>query len=477
MLSSAQAVEQVQILRSSHDAERSQLNQIRRYWKGRQPLPTIIPQDSPDQVKRMARIARVNICPIIIDALAQSTFVDGFRGQGIPESVERQLDDPIWKAWQANKMDARQTGLHRAAFAYRAAYTIVLPGDPYPVIRTLSPRQLTAVYGEDPDWPMWALERAGDGLWKLYDEQAVYFVSEETKNINGLSERVFTFVETREYDGDTGGVVPVIRYLDEDDLDADDEVDDMSGASDQSGANRPTGGQIAPMMSLQDQIDLTTFGLLVAQWYAAFKQRYVIGWVPGSEREALRMGASRLMYFEDPANDSGAGSGDGVKVGEFAQTDLGDYLESREALLKYAATLSQTPVHELVGDLVNLSAEALAAAEAGHERKVDERKTLLGESHEQTLRLVGRLMNQEVADDAEVVWRDTSARTFAATVDGLGKLAVMLGVPAQELWTRIPGVTQQDVERWKSAAEQGGAFAQLQALLEKQAGGGGGAAA
>lgn len=459
MLTGKQAADQVELLRSQHDAERAFLNEIRRYWKGRQPLPTVIPQDSPQQVKRMARIARVNVCPVIIDSLAQSTFVAGFRGGGIPESLQAQLDDPIWKAWQANKMDARQTGLHRSAFAYRAAYTVVLPGDPYPVIRTVSPRQLTAFYADDPDWPMWALERAQPGLWKLYDDEAVYYVSERTENVNGLQEAVFTSVESRAHNI---GVVPVIRYLDEDDLDAEDEVDDLSGA------NRPTGGQIAPMMSLQDQIDLATFGLLVAQWYQAFKQRYVIGWVPESESQAVRMGASRIMFFEDPASDSGAGAGDGVKVGEFAQTDLGGYIESREATLKYAATLSQTPVHELVGDLVNLSAEALAAAENGHESKVDERKTLLGESHEQTLRLVGKLMGEQVAEDAEVVWRDTSARTFAATIDGLGKLATMLDVPAPELWEKIPGVTQQDVQRWQAAAQTGGAFAQLQAILEKQ---------
>lgn len=458
-LTGKQAADQVELLRSQHDAERNFLNEIRRYWKGRQPLPTVIPQDAPQQVKRMARIARVNVCPVIIDSLAQSVFVDGFRAGGIPESLQSQLDDPLWKAWQANKMDARQTGLHRSTFAYRAAYTIVLPGEPYPVIRTVSPRALTAFYADDPDWPMWALERAQPGLWKLYDQDAVYYVSEKTENQNGLQQAVFQSVETREHGI---GVCPVIRYLDEDDLDADDEVDDLSGA------NRPTGGQISPMMSLQDQIDLTTFGLLVAQWYAAFRQRYVIGWVPESEREAVRMGASRIMYFEDPAQDSTTGAGDGVKVGEFGQTDLSGYIESRETALKYAATLSQTPVHELVGDLVNLSAEALAAAENGHESKVEERKTLLGESHEQTLRLVGKLMGQTVPDDAEVVWRDTSARTFAATVDGLGKLATMLGVPAPELWTRIPGVTQQDVERWQAAAQQGGAFAQLQALLEKQ---------
>jgi hypothetical protein len=92
----------------------------------------------------------------------------------------------------------------------------------------------------------------------------------------------------------------------------------------------------------------------------------------------------------------------------------------------------------------------------------------LGESHEQMLGLVGQYMDVTVADDSEVVWRDTSARTFAATIDGLGKLATMLGVPEQELWERIPGVTQQDVQRWKAEAKGQDTFAQFAALLERQ---------
>jgi len=44
----------------------------------------------------------------------------------------------------------------------------------------------------------------------------------------------------------------------------------------------------------------------------------------------------------------------------------------------------------------------------------------------------------------------------------------MLGVPPQELWERVPGVTQTDVERWKKAAEQGDAMARLDGIIEKQ---------
>lgn len=444
MLTEQQAVEQALQLKQTHQGERMHLDLIRRYWKGVQRLPTVIPTSAPREVRTMARLARVNVSKIIVDSLAQSLFVDNFRADGGASDVA------VWNVWQANKMDARQSGIHRAAVAYGAAYAIVLPGDPVPVIRGVSPRHLTAVYGDDPDWPEFALEYRGQRMWRLYDDQAVYTL----RSNNRQSE--FDLLDTNVHNA---GVTPVVRYLDEDDLDADDDVnaDPMTLTE----TAKPMRGQVAPIMPIQDQVDLTTFGLLVAQWYSAFRQRYVIGWVTDDEAQKMKAAASQLWTFDDEP--------DSVKVGEFGQTDLSGYIDSREASLRHAATLSQTPVHELIGELVNLSAEALAAAEAGRDRKVDERKTLLGESHEQTLRLAAKLQGNDIPDDAEVVWRDTSARSFAATVDALGKLVTMLGVPPQLLWERIPGVTKQDVEHWQAVAKTGGAFEQLAALLEKHA--------
>ena len=52
--------------------------------------------------------------------------------------------------------------------------------------------------------------------------------------------------------------------------------------------------------------------------------------------------------------------------------------------------------------------------------------------------------DSETADDteAEVVWRDTEPRSFAAVVDGVCKLAAA-GVPIESLLPMIPGMTQQ----------------------------------
>lgn len=443
-----EVIEEVHRVKGFHDAERDLLKVLYLYYKGDQALPGTIPSTAPLIVKELARIARVNVCQIVVDALVQSMFVDGFRAKDDDE------DSETWGSWQANRMDAAQTAIHRATCIYGTGYGTVLPGHPLPVIRGYSPMKMTALYGDNPDWPVVALERRDGGRWRLFDNEAIYDVAERPKTVNGIvgDEKALVVTGTRTHGL---GVTPVVRYRDQYDLDA----GDIASPNNEKYAL--LGGQVAPLIRVQDQINETTFGLLVAQHYAAFRQRYILGWVAKDEAELLKAGAAKIMTLDVDARET--------KVGEFEQTELDGYIKSREASLRHAASLSQTPAHELIGELINLSAEALAAAEAGRDRKVDELQTLMGEAHEQLFWLVGKLQGVTVPDDAQVRWRNTSARAVGAEVDALGKLAQMLGIPPQELWERVPGATRQDVERWKAAAQTGDPFDDLARLLKRQA--------
>jgi hypothetical protein len=433
-LTPEQAIAHAREIHEQREAERRRLDEVRRYWMGRQKLPAVIPSASPDEVRLLARMSRVNVIGIVVESLAQSLAVEGFRAEREADNVD------VWDVWQRNKLDARQSIIHRSVLAYGVAYSVVTPGRPVPVVRGLSPRRLTTLYeSSDADWPAFALEWRARKAWRLYDADAVYELTGE----GGTFE--FESVATH-----NAGATPVVRYLEIQDPDWDDEplTEAYVGAYAQ---DRQVIGQVAPLMTIQDQIDLITFNLLVAQHYAAFRQRFVIGWLAPDEQTRMKMGASTWLTFED--------SPDQVKVGDLEATPLDGYLKSRESSFRQGASLSQTPAHELIGELVNLSAEALAAAEAGRDRKVADRQTTIGESHEQTLILAGRMAGIAVPEDAQVVWRDTSARSFAATIDGLGKAATMLGIPADELWERIPGVSQQDVVRWRKRAQDRAAAA------------------
>ena len=135
------------------------------------------------------------------------------------------------------------------------------------------------------------------------------------------------------------------------------------------------------------------------------------------------------------------------------------------------AAVAQISPHAMLGDLVNLSADALAAAEATTQRKANEYETLFGEAWEQVLRLAAAAAGDTEAaadESAQVRWRDTEARSFAATVDALGKMVQMLGVPPEAAWERIPGVTAQDVEAWKALRASADVFGALVGDLNRQ---------
>jgi hypothetical protein len=421
-LNGKQVVEYARQALEWRDAERSRLNRIHDYIRGTQRFDWL-PSGTPSEVSRLARMSQVNVMGFVVDASTQALYVDGYRSADLDEQ-------PAWQAWQANRMDARQIGVHRSALSYGASYATVLPGTPMSKIRGVSPRNMTAVYGNDDDWPMWALETRSGGLLRLIDTEAVYWVGQEDSGL--------VWLETEEHGL---GVCPVVRFKATENLD--DEVI----------------GDVEPLFQLQDQINVTTFSLLVAQHYGAHRQRYIIGWLAESEEQALKASAQKLWTFDDSPDD--------IKVGEFEQTQLNGYIESREATLRHLATISQTPVHELLGSMANLSAEALAAARDSHNRKLEERRTMFGEAWEQTLEVAAIAGNLPVDPSAWVRWRDMEARSLAQTADALGKLVQMLGVPAEALWERVPGVSQQEVEQWKTLSAQGGS---LESLMRELAG-------
>lgn len=436
MLNANRAVDQARQMVDWRNQERDRLHRIYGYLRGTQ-QHVWLSSSVPSEVRRMADMSRINVVKLVVDAVVQSLYVDGFR------APKANADVPAWDLWQRNRMDARQMGIHRAASAYGAGYLTVLPGEPVPVFRGVSPRNMTAVYGEDPDWPIWALEKRrtkAGSLWRLFDDGAIYWIGEEP---DGMGRSQWTFISSERHDA---GVCPVVRFPDTEDLDDD-----------------GVRGEVEPLIPVQDQINLTTFALLVAQHYGAFRQRYIIGWLAESETQKLKASASQLWTFEDSPDD--------VKVGEFDQTDLKGYIDSREASLRHLAIISQTPVNELVGTLVNLSADALAAARDAHHRKLDERKTVRGERWEQALSLGGSYIGAPTDPAAWVRWRDTEARSLSQTADALGKMADQLGIPRRALWERIPGVTQNELDEWERMAAEGDPFAQLTSMLEGQAGG------
>lgn len=421
-----------------HLAQReNRVGRIERYLKGDHDLP-YMPRGARAEYKHLAQRSITNWLPLISDTYAKGLFVDGYRPAKDIENARP------WTYWQANGLDARQIIAHRGALEYGASYVLVLPGDPMPLIRPLSPTRTLAYYlDEDDMWPQFALVQSGRDitgahLYRIYDNEATYTLR-VPKDVTEVKPQLM-MVEAHGL-----GVTPLVRFRDR--------LDDDSR------------GIIMPLINIQDRVNESVFSLMIALQYASFRQRWATGLaIPTDENnkpvEPFKSAIDRLWVTDSPD----------AKFGDFDQTEVGGHLETYNSTVRSLAAIAQTPPHVLLGDLVNLSADALAAAEASTQRKIGEYETIFGESWEQVLRLAAAADgDQEAAQDesAQVRWRDTEARSLAQTVDALGKMVQMLAVPAEAAWERIPGVTDQDVQRWKTLRTQGDIFGALVGQLQQ----------
>ncbi|MEW1705963.1 phage portal protein [Microbacterium sp. NPDC089190] len=419
-------------------------------------VPTVqIPEDAPPLMKALAAESETNYLPLLVKTFSQVMKVDGYESQSAADAVEP------WDWWQRNRMDSRQTGLTRSAISFGAAYATVLPGEygrglKGPSISLYSARKMTGLY-QDPEadeWPMLsvAVDESSRGLQTLtlFDDEMVYRFGVEDRVPSLMSDiwsvpygsRSLVFIEASSHGL---AVPPVVRYRDRNLL-----------------AGEEQFGVVEPLLRIQERINETTFEMLVAQYFQAFKQRYVLGWVPKDQQEELRAGAARIWYLdEDPAD---------VKIEELPGGSPEPYIKTRESALRDFAAIGQVPVQTLgIDGISNISDATLAGLEAAKNREGGEIMTSLGESHEQLLRLCALVDGNTVAADdygSEVRWRNFEARSFAQTVDGLGKLATMLGIPADALLEDVPGFTGQRLERVKTAMQQQGATSRVQALVE-----------
>jgi hypothetical protein len=439
------------------DAERDKLDRID-CWYRWQHEDARLPRTATAELRELQQLSKVPWLQLVVTAAAQAMYVDGYRS--ILDSKRAEDDDPAnddamdsppWRIWMANQMDRRQVALHRAMLAYGYAFTTVLPGqdpltgDDLSVIRGVSPRKMIALY-DDPaedDWPEYALrvvERHGDSyLVRVYDDEAVYEM-----RVDG-SGREATFVGEPAKHG--AGVCPVIRYANMLDLDG------------------RTPGEVEPFIAIAARINKTSYDRMLTQHFNSWKIRYVTGMAkPADEEEANRV---KLQLRQD---DVMVGEGEDMKFGTLDETDLGGFIAAHRADIETLAAASQTPTHELTGQMANLSAEALAAARAALNQKITERQKSAGAAHGQTLKLAAALDGyDDYARDitGRVTWQDMEIRSLSQSSDALIKLAG-LGIPYRALWSKIPGVEKGDVDEWDKMARDGDPIRRMQLELEQE---------
>ena len=408
------------------DRQRQRAGFYQDYYDGEADVPVLMNTDERQTFVRFLRESGANWAELVVNAVAERLSVEGFRfGAG---------SDLAWLMWQANSMDADSQLVQIDALVGGSGFVLVQPDEANPTgvsITAESPMEATVLY--EPG----NRRRRMAGFKQFIDPMA------QSTDVLILPDLIAVWQpQARNPDvaPNPAGVVGLVEVIP------------------QPRTSRPPRSELHSATAIVDRIQTTIFNRLVGTDFSAFRQiwatgvkmaRDVIGTSEdGTEITKLRrpydVGADRLLVNENPDGRFGALPGD----------PLAGYLAAVEQDIHQLAGITQTPPHYLVSSMINLSADAIRAAEAGLTSKVSRRALFIGEAYEEIERIALGLVGNPAATDvqAEVIWRDFETRSEGQRVDALVKMRT-LGVPLEVLWEKW-GATQQETDRWAELARQ-----------------------
>lgn len=398
----------------------------RRYYEGNQDLPSGPSQHS-EAYRRFQRVARTNLCFLCAESRVHRTQVIGFR------DVDGR-DDSVWRLWQAAKLDARQFGIWRKAYARSAAY-VTVGVDPRrsgtPRVTIEGPENvIVETDAADPSRRLAALRLWHDPIIKrwmstLYLPGVRYHWRTRKESKDGaLGVVKFTpdVWEERAEPGRSLPDVPVVPFLNCD------EGDEPVSA-------------FARGIDVQNRLNLTLLNRLTAERYAAFRQRWVTNFTPeideatGLAIAPFRPGVDQTWTMPPPEPGEPES-----RFGDFQQTDTSQMLRAVEADMRSFAAVTLTPVYYLPGDLINIGADSIAALDAGHIADVKQSMAAWGEGLEEVMQLMADVagLSRDLSQ-SEVVWARPESFQPAVVADYASKLrgaGVPLTMVAEEIgWT------------------------------------------
>ncbi len=409
------------------EAERPAMDALNNYDIGQHPLPQGH-RRAREAFRRFQRQARTNFTGLVTESVLDRLTVTGFRMGNRADLAADQMANLIW---QDSYMDADQTLVMRDALVMGRSYVVVgpdpeaepdgsgvilTPEDPRQVIHACDPADRREVRAALKTWTD-DVDRKVHAVVYLPDTVS-YFVAAVT---TAGASRWDASRWAPEFDeGDLGVAtnplapyVPVVPFI-----------------------NRPEKrrwgfGEFADVTDVQDRINQQVLDRLVTSAAQAFRQR----WATGTKAEQFDPGVDLLWWVED----------DKAKFGDFTQADLRQMLDAVKGDVEHMASITRTPPYYLLGQMANLSGDALTAAEAGLVAKARRRMAQFGESWEQVIGLGFQLKGRAVEIEAETIWAEPERKNEAAAADAAVKKQAA-GVPWRQLMEDL-GYTPAQIDR------------------------------
>lgn len=421
-------------------AEAMRLEEFYSWFNFAQPAPAV-PRNATQEQKRLAKRARTPLLRLVVEATVEPLRVEGYRPSVEFERDEEDFVPFAWRAWTLNGMGSRQSQVYRDAAIAGYSFVTVVPGEgpdgeSMPRIRPVSPRRLYAEY-DDPygdEFPLHAVQDMGRGRFRLFDEEKITdFQVEKVRDSNG--EERTRYVRLGEPIEHGAGVCPVIRF---------ENLVDTEGRC---------VGEVEPYIDIAARFDVTQMDKMLVQRHNSWKIMYATGLNPPKGLTEEEQRRTKVRMRQDDMILAGAD----VKFGQLDETSMGGFLTALNDELELLSSVSQTPTSVMSGDLVNLSADALAESRIMHTLKLSQRIASYSTEWERALRVacnVGGATDEAKDYMASVVWAEIEVRSLAQTIDAYGKMVAQMDVPPLGLWDKVPGVTSSDIARWERMREE-----------------------
>lgn len=423
-------------------ARQFQVRRWENYYAGYQDLPSG-PQQNVDAYRRFQSRARTNLCRLCVDSMVHRMQVIGYRDG----SDEGGNDASVWDLWQRARMDSRQFALWRRALRASRAFAIVgahpnRPNEPRVTIEDAS----TVIIETDPAdaaETLAAMRLFYDGIsrrwmatvWlpgvRFSFQSRAQFPDDYPGTIDGLGWNEAAWEPREQPQRLSGDEIPVYEFANADEGD-------------------PPSAEFEPGMDVQDRLNLTLLNRLTAERYSAFRQRYITNYEPevdeatGLPVAPFNPGADQTLTLPPPEPGQPE-----PRLGDLAQTATSDMLRGVDADMRAFAAVTITPVYYMPGDMVNVSADAVAALDAGHNAKIRQRQTAWGEQLERVLQRMANIAGLDRDLSAsELVW----ARPENLNITAVAAYAQTLrnaGYPLPIVAERI-GETPQQIDRLRS---------------------------
>jgi len=375
-----------------------------------------------------------NWCSVVINAcldrinLREMTLANG------------EKNDVLTALWQRSRLDLESDAVHEAALVTGEAFVIVWPNDETeePDAFYNDPRHCCVFY--DPSNPRrkrfaakWWLdvdERCRMTLY--YPDRIEYYAARKP----GWPEKASALVTDEPTVENPYGEVPVFHF---------------------TVARRAPRSDLKVVIPLQNGINKLFADMLVAAEYAAFLQRWIIS---DADLRGKIKNTPGGVWVLPP----GSGEGQGVSVGQFASTDLDNFIRPITNLVETVSALTRTPRHMFYGAPAQVSGEALTALEAPLNKKVQDRIDRFRPVWQEVGAFALRIANQQVRpseiaaafDRPETVQPRTEAEILQLRTSGgipLASALRMQGLPEDEIATILrEKAVEQAAEAQRTAA-------------------------